>query len=94
MEQFFTTMAGAQEYIRFEPREFIAENDKVVVLGQMQARVHASGRTYESPWAHVFTLRDGKICSFQYYSDTAASERAYMTAQPGAGTRTDAPLTH
>lgn len=94
VRQFFMTMAGAQEYMRFEPREFVAENDTVVVLGDLQARIHATGQTYESPWIHVFRLRDGQIASFQHLSDTAASERAYMPAQSGAGTRSDASLPH
>ncbi|GIZ50378.1 nuclear transport factor 2 family protein [Noviherbaspirillum aridicola] len=94
VEQFFTTMAGAQEYMRFDPQQFIAEDDTVVVLGQMQARIHASGQTYESPWAHVFRLRDGKICSFQHFGDTAASERAYSGIRAGAGARPDATLSH
>lgn len=94
VQQFFTTMAASQEYTSFEPREFIAENDTVVVLGRLQARIHTSGQTYETPWVHVFKLRDGKIISFQHLADTAASERAYMTSRAGAGARSDASLPH
>jgi hypothetical protein len=44
----------------FEPDEFIAGNDSVVVLGHERFRIKATGRVVEANWAQVFTLRDGK----------------------------------
>jgi ketosteroid isomerase-like protein len=74
---FFTRMGVAMQPIRFEPREFIAEGDKVVVIGQATWQVKATGRSFDSPWVHVFTMRDGKIARFEAFADTAAGERAF-----------------
>ncbi|WP_192805220.1 nuclear transport factor 2 family protein [Noviherbaspirillum aerium] len=75
--RYFGMLAQSQEAMQFEPREFIAENDKVVVCGDSQWLVRATGRSYTNPWVHVFTIRDGKVARFQQFNDTAAAERAY-----------------
>jgi uncharacterized protein len=77
VEQFFPVLAATEESEAFEPREFIAQGDQVVVLGYLRSRVKATGRTYESEWAHVWTLRDGKVTRFRTYEDTAAEVAAY-----------------
>jgi ketosteroid isomerase-like protein len=79
--RFFTELDQAQEAVRFEPEAFIAEDDKVVVTGHAIWSVKATGQKYESPWVHVFTVRDGKVARFQTYSDTAAAEAAFMPAK-------------
>lgn len=87
--QFFAKLNDAVQTIRFEPGQFIAEHDKVVVTGEASWLAKPTGRTYESAWVHVFTLRDGKVARFQGFYDTAASERAFQprqTAQPSAAT--------
>jgi ketosteroid isomerase-like protein len=55
--------------------------------------VKTTGLTYDSPWAHVFTLRDGKIARFEGYEHTAAAETAYRPAQ-GAAVSEARPMRH
>ena len=75
--EFFSILAGTQTAELFEPREFIASQDKVVVLGTQRWRVNSTGITYEDDWAHVFTIQNGKITRFQEYHDTAAEAAAH-----------------
>lgn len=88
--QFFAELGQAQEAERFEPQEMIAEGDKVMVTGQAKWIVRATGKSYEYPWAHAFTIRDGKVARLQQYYDTAATRAAFMpmdaTSRAGAGT--------
>lgn len=77
---FFTRLAETQDTLSFEPREFVAEGDKVVVLGHYSFRVKATGQQFESDWAEVFTIKNGKITQFQEYANTAAGMVAYQTA--------------
>ncbi|NOT60293.1 MAG: nuclear transport factor 2 family protein [Acidobacteria bacterium] len=79
--EFFSMMAAAEDTLKFEPREFIAQDDKVVVVGHYEGRAKATGRTYETYFVHVFTLQAGKINSFREYTDTAAVEKAFLKAQ-------------
>ncbi|HEX8136800.1 MAG TPA: nuclear transport factor 2 family protein [Pyrinomonadaceae bacterium] len=78
--QFFSMLAEDQDVLQFEPQELIAEGDKVVALGQYSWRVKSTGREYGSPWAHVFTIRDGKITGFHEYMDSGAAATAHQKA--------------
>ncbi|MDQ3713520.1 MAG: nuclear transport factor 2 family protein [Acidobacteriota bacterium] len=78
--EFFAQLNEAEEFSNFEPQEFIAQGDKVVVLGRSSGTVKATGRTIETEWVHIFTVKDGKITGFKEFFDTAAAERAYQKA--------------
>lgn len=78
--KFFTLLAQADEVQAFEPRRFFAEGDMVVVLGRYAARVKATGVEASTDWVHTFTFRDGKVCAWREYFDTAAYAQAYATA--------------
>ena len=75
--QFFAAFDGAIDFESWEAREFIAEGDTVVVLGEERWRAKASGRVVDNPWVLVLTVRDGKIARFRAYEDTAASRDAF-----------------
>lgn len=79
--EFFSLMAEAEDTLKFEPREFIAQGDKVAVVGHYEGRAKATGREYQTYFVHVFTLRDAKISSFVEYTDTAAIAAAFVKAQ-------------
>ncbi|MCS6862204.1 MAG: nuclear transport factor 2 family protein [Abditibacteriales bacterium] len=70
--QFFVALGSAIDVEAFEPREFIAQGDKVVVTGYEGMKVKSNGRVYGTHWAHLFTVGDGKIAGFYEYTDTAA----------------------
>ena len=75
--QFFTEYAQTAEIQQFEPREFIAQGERVVVLGYRRDRVKTTDRSFEGEWAQVFSLRAGKIVNFRGYIDTAAIVAAF-----------------
>ena len=77
--QFFSQVNEGQEVLSFEPREFVAQGDKVVALGSYRWRTRSTGREFASEWAHVFTIRDGKVAGFHEYMDSAAAARAYAS---------------
>jgi len=86
--QFFQRLADSSQATRFEVRECIAEGDKVVAIGDASWVVRATGRTYEVPWTHIFTLRDGKVARFETIYDITAAERAFggdQGARPAKG---------
>jgi ketosteroid isomerase-like protein len=72
--QLAESAAGVVEVIEFEwfePREFIAQGNKVVVLVFERGRVKATGRVFDNDYVHVFTVSEGKIVQFCVYEDTA-----------------------
>ena len=78
--EFFALLGENEEPLRFEPRAMVAQGDKVVSLGYYQWRLKANGREFESDFAHVFTIRNGKVVAFQEYTDTAVCAAAYQKA--------------
>ena len=54
-----------------KPHEFIADGDRVVALGVYSGASKATGKSMTSPFAHVWTVRDGRLASFNMYTDTA-----------------------
>jgi len=80
VREFFAMVARDQDVIEFEPREFVAQGDKVVSLGHYRWRVKDTGREFASNFAHVFTIRDGKVTGFREYFDSAAVAAAYRKA--------------
>ena len=75
--EFFATMSAAQEPVQFEPQDYIAQGDRVVALGHYRWHAKATGRKWESDWAHVYTVRNGQITRFQEYTDTAMAIAAH-----------------
>src|SRR5687767_14232341 len=53
---FFSTLATTQDAEMFEPREFVAQGDTVVSLGEYRWRVKKTGKVFGSKFAHVFTV--------------------------------------
>jgi len=77
VREFFTILGTDQDVVTFEPRQFVAQDDRVVAVGDYEWRVKATGKSFKSNFAHVFTLRDGKVTGFQEFLDSAAAAEAY-----------------
>jgi uncharacterized protein len=74
--EFFKQVATHVNFSRFEPREFVATGNKVVTLGHYTAKTSA-GKEFDSDFAMVFTMRNGKVSEFQEFLDTAALNTAF-----------------
>jgi ketosteroid isomerase-like protein len=75
--EFFRILNESDEMLDFEPREFFAKGDKVVVLGWYRGRARTTGKEAGMEWVHVFTLRDGKIAGWVEFTDTLMIANAY-----------------
>ena len=80
VQEFFAMLARDQDVLEFEPREFVAQRDKVVSLGHYRWRVKDTDREYRSDFVHIFTVNGGKITSFREHFDTAVVTVAYQRA--------------
>ena len=78
LAEFFELLGKSEEFTEFEPKEFVAEGDKVITLGKFTTNVKATGKSYSSEWVHVTTLKDGKITAFKEFFDTAEANRAHQ----------------
>jgi len=66
-----------------EPLEFVAQGDRVLVVGFSTGKVKATNRTFEDHFVIAITVRNGKLTNIREYIDTLALARASeMDASP------------
>ena len=66
-----------------EPREFVAQGDRVFVVGFARGKIKATQKTFEDDWVFAITVRDGRLTSIREYIDTQALARASQTDASG-----------
>jgi len=65
------------------PPEYVAQGDRVMVIGFARGRIKATNRTFEDDWVFAITVRNGKVTNIREYIDTQALARASeMDASP------------
>jgi uncharacterized protein len=74
--EFFGLLARSIHFTQFEPREYVAERDRVVALGHYAATTE--GGRIDSDFVMIFTLRNGKVVAFQEFADSAQLNAAFM----------------
>jgi uncharacterized protein len=78
VEQFFTRLGQTCEIKRFEPRDFISQGERVVVLGYEEGTSRPTGRSYQTRWVQIFTIKDNEVIRFHEYSDSYAVAMAFL----------------
>ncbi|MFC3111295.1 nuclear transport factor 2 family protein [Undibacterium arcticum] len=77
------TSSETMETSFMEPREFVAQGDRVLVVGFARGKIKATNRTWEDHWVFAITVRNGKLTNIREYIDTQALARASeMAASP------------
>ena len=67
-----------------EPPEFVAQGDRVLVVGFAKGRIIATNKTFDDDWIFAITVRNGKVANVREYIDTQALARASeIDASPG-----------
>lgn len=59
-----------------EPREFVAQGDRVLVVGFAKGKIKATNKTFRDDWVFAITVRNGKLTNIREYVDTQALARA------------------
>jgi ketosteroid isomerase-like protein len=63
-----------------EPPEFVAQGDRVLVVGVATGKIKATNKPFEDRWVFDITVRNGKLTNIREYIDTQALARASETA--------------
>jgi ketosteroid isomerase-like protein len=72
-EHYFAGLRDDWEMIYYAADEFIADGDRVAMLGRCAWRSRKTGKTAESPTAHFWRFRAGLVVEFREFYDTAAA---------------------
>ena len=63
-----------------EPPEFVAQGDRVLVIGVATGKIKATNRAFRDDWVFDITVQKGKLTKIREYIDTKALARASETA--------------
>lgn len=74
---FFATVAEHIEILAMEPWLFIPDGDNLAVWGHQTFRRIATGHTWESEFAHIISLRNGKWLHFRDFMNSALTHDAF-----------------
>lgn len=58
------------------PPEFVAQGDRVMVIGVATGKIKATGKPFSDDWVFDITVQGGKIARMREYIDTQALARA------------------
>jgi ketosteroid isomerase-like protein len=75
LRRYFAAFEGVMEDVRFEPEEFVACGDHVLVPCRLHARGVGTGIEVEQLFYMVWTIRDGKALRLIGYGDRDEAER-------------------
>lgn len=84
VRKFFGLLHDNLEFTSFEPREFVAQGDLVIILGHDTGKVRKTGKSFDEDWVHVVRYRDGQLIHFQAFIDTAQMVADFSPAKAQA----------
>jgi uncharacterized protein len=80
--------SGEVEMTYPKPPEFVAQGDRILVIGVAVGKMKATDKPFEDHWVFDITLQNGKLKTIREYIDTQALARASeadSNSKPPAG---------
>ena len=77
IREFFQAIADSTIGGKVIPENFVAQADTVVATGRYKATVRDTGLDIDTPIAHLFTVRNGKVVTWEGFSDSARVAEAH-----------------
>ncbi|KQH78564.1 polyketide cyclase [Mycobacterium gordonae] len=65
------------DIIEMEPWKFIAQGDDLATWGRQRFRRRTTGHEWESEFAHIITLREGRWLYFRDFANSALALEAF-----------------
>jgi len=81
--EYFSAVAGQNVDHNLEMTEFFATDDAVAAFGRYQGTVKSSGIRVDTPLAHYFKFRDGKVVRHVQLANTGATLEAIRGRSAG-----------
>lgn len=70
VEGVFQRLADEVDGFTVNPQRFFECDETVITEGRYRGTVKSTGSPVDAQFAHVWTIRDGKVAGFQQYTDT------------------------
>ena len=59
-----------------KPPEFVAQGDRILVVGVATGKIKATNRAFRDDWVFAITVQNGKVTKIREYIDTQALAKA------------------
>jgi ketosteroid isomerase-like protein len=69
-------LATEWDVFTITPQDFIDGGDRIVVPGRYACTYQETGKSFECDFAHIWTVREGKVIRFHQYVDSAIVQEA------------------
>ncbi|WP_176562185.1 nuclear transport factor 2 family protein [Mycolicibacterium palauense] len=79
---FFAAVGSAIEITEMEVWKFIAHGDDLAAWGRQRFRRRDTGHEWESEFAHIITLREGRWLHFRDFMNSALTHLAFTGPPP------------
>ncbi|VAW23858.1 hypothetical protein MNBD_ALPHA11-1289 [hydrothermal vent metagenome] len=76
--KFFDNVNEHVEYLDFQPNQFIAQGNMVIVLGNEKQKILKNGEILEQGWVQIYTVNSDLIDKMEEFSDTAHAEKVHI----------------
>jgi len=81
---FFQAIGADHSNPQLTIAEYVASGDTVMTLGRYTATMKATGKKFDTPIAHYWKFRDGKVIRYVGFSNTAAAVEALQQSSAAA----------
>ena len=76
VENLFMKLGSEWDGFAVKPEQFHDAGETVVAEGRYSGKYLATGADIDAQFCHVFKFKDGKVASFQQFTDTAQMQMA------------------
>jgi ketosteroid isomerase-like protein len=76
------TASAEMETSVMEFQDYVAQGDRVLVVGFASGSIRRTGKTWKDDWVFAITVRNRKVTKIREYIDTQALARASAMSQP------------
>ena len=77
---FVRDSARLMDRMKFEVQDILANDSKVVILGELASKLKANSKVIETAFALVLTIVNGKISHFRMLEDSFAVSQATLAS--------------
>jgi uncharacterized protein len=78
VQEYFSQLVQNVNFTSFEPKEFFAQGDRVLVLGRSSGTIKKTEKTFDRDWCMSFRIREEKIAEYFAFIDTYDIYRNYQ----------------
>ena len=68
--RFLNKILTTTEIIKFDPQQFVVEDNMVVVIGEEQQKVKKTGEELKQRWVQVYTIENNLISQMEEFATT------------------------